>query len=145
MELLALTLATLIYTLYDYLGYNAAQNHPTPALRNSATILYRHSQALLALLILFVLFLLKAYNALLAFIVFHFTFVHDALYYIWAYGINPPHMENRRTVHRILSKPTIPHARWTFVGIFTIQRTAILIQVVVGFLSGLLLVLIRPL
>lgn len=144
MELLALTLATLIYTLYDYLGYNAAQNHPTPALRHSATILYRHSQALLALLILFVLFLIKAYNALLAFIVFHFTFVHDALYYVWAYIVNPPNMENRGTVRRILRKPTVPHARWTLVGIFTTRRTAILIQVVAGFLLGLLLAIARP-
>jgi len=121
MEHLLIFPVALLYALFDYVWYNAVI---APAAHLARWVFGRVVQAAVGLVLLWYLLQHSLWAAFVA-VVWQIMWVYDWLYYIWALVLDKLFKtsrwgwEGRDTVEYVWSRPGIPHARWTFVGLLT--------------------------
>ncbi len=123
---------SLIYSLFDYVGFGLTQNHP------AARTVYRGIQAATQIAISYVLYKELGLSSAISFNLMWWTWVDDLGFYGWANVLNPPWPPWENRSHTGLMGRQINWAGWTPIGLLRpqgslIARDALIMQAIVVF------------
>lgn len=111
-NLLVVIFAALLFSLFDYFGYNWSSR------QKINTGIYHVFADILLALMFYGIFRLVSFPAAIASFVFYWTFGYDLLYYVWAEIIHYPRFEGKGSFWNVLENTVVTWAWWTPLGIF---------------------------